>query len=147
MLLDHFRGFGNLLRFDPIVRVEFNRRFNPELRFAIGMLDMHMWPAFLTRKEVEPKPSNAQDRRTHPYRIADLRRRQDFDPRSSQREQVDSENTPLVQAGQAAFDTCELTVGDETWVESIRLSARLRRQTREVCQHTPPLPLLFDKHA
>ncbi|MGB2714154.1 MAG: hypothetical protein WBC51_08255 [Vicinamibacterales bacterium] len=48
MLLDQFRGFGNLLRFEPIVRVEFDSRFNPELRFASGMLDMHMWPAFLT---------------------------------------------------------------------------------------------------
>jgi len=71
VLLDQFPGFCNLLHFQPVVRVEFNSWFDPELCFAVGMLDMDMRSRLLTREEVEPEPSNAQDGRTHPYKIAD----------------------------------------------------------------------------
>lgn len=71
MLLDQVLGFCDLLGFEPVVRVEFNSRFDPELRFAVGMLDMHMRPPLLAGEEVESESSNPQDCRTHQYRIAD----------------------------------------------------------------------------
>jgi len=71
VLLDQLLGFGNLLRLQPVIRVEFNGRLDPEFCLAVRMLDMHMRPQLLTREKVEAKASNAQDRWTHRYRIAD----------------------------------------------------------------------------
>jgi hypothetical protein len=59
MLLNELFGLGELLRFQPVVRVEFDGRVNPELRFTVGVLDVHMRPPFLPREEVEAKASNA----------------------------------------------------------------------------------------
>jgi hypothetical protein len=50
--------------------VELDSRFNPELRFAIGMLDMHMWPAFLAKRSRTETLERARPS-DHPYRIAD----------------------------------------------------------------------------
>ena len=52
--------------------MQFDARFNPELGLALGMLHMHVRSGFLAREEVEPKPLDAQDRRTHSDRIAPM---------------------------------------------------------------------------
>ena len=49
----------------PEVCGQFDDRINPELCFAFGVLNMNVRAPLLAEKEVEPKPSNAQDRRTH----------------------------------------------------------------------------------
>jgi hypothetical protein len=69
MLLNQLLDFGNLFRLEPIIRVEFNDRFDPELRFTVSMLDMYMRPTFFSREEIKPEASNAKDCRTHTYRI------------------------------------------------------------------------------
>jgi hypothetical protein len=51
--------------------MKFNNRVDPELRLALGVLNMHVRPPLFTREEVEPETSDAQDRRTHLHRIAE----------------------------------------------------------------------------
>jgi len=46
MLLNQLLGFRNLFRLEPVIRVEFNGRFDPELCFTVSMLDMYMRPTF-----------------------------------------------------------------------------------------------------
>ena len=70
MLLDQFVSLSESLRLKAIVRMQFNRRLNPELGLALGVLDMHVRADLLAREEVEPKPPHAQDRRAHSDRIA-----------------------------------------------------------------------------
>jgi len=69
MLLNQLLGFSNLFRLQPVIRVEFNGRFDPELRFTVSMLDMYMRPTFFSREEIKAEASNAKDGRTHVYRI------------------------------------------------------------------------------
>ena len=57
MLLDQFLNFGKLLWLEAEVRRQLDRRINPELRFAVRMLNMNVRAPFLAGKEVEPKPS------------------------------------------------------------------------------------------
>ena len=70
MLLDQFLNFGNLLWLEAEVRCQLDDRIDPELRFAVRMLNMNVRPSFLAGKEIEPKPSDSQDRRTHGASIA-----------------------------------------------------------------------------
>jgi len=70
MLLYQLLRFGESLRLETIVRVEFHGWFDPELGLTIGVLHMYMRPRLLAREEVEPKPLQAQDRRAHSHRIA-----------------------------------------------------------------------------
>jgi hypothetical protein len=53
----------NLSWLEPVTRVEFNGRFNPEFGLALRMLDMHMRPQLFAREKVEAKASTAQNRR------------------------------------------------------------------------------------
>ena len=69
VLLNQILSFGNLLRLEAVVRVEFNSRFDPELRLPVSMLNMDMRPPFFSREEIKAEPSNAQDCRAHIYRI------------------------------------------------------------------------------
>jgi hypothetical protein len=73
VLLDQFLNFGNLLGLKAEVRCQLDRRINPELRFAVRMLNMNVRPPLLAGKELKPKPSDPQDRRTHGASIADDR--------------------------------------------------------------------------
>jgi hypothetical protein len=77
VLLNQLLGFGNLFRLEPVIRVEFNGRFDPELRFTVSMLDMHVRTRFFSREEVEAEASNAEDCRAHGYRIPESSRRSD----------------------------------------------------------------------
>jgi hypothetical protein len=70
VLLDQFLNFGNLLCLETKVRRQLDGRINPELRFAIRMLNMNVRPSFLAGKKVEPKPSDPQNCRTHAASIA-----------------------------------------------------------------------------
>jgi len=74
VLLDKFLCFREPLRLEAVVRMQFHSRLNPELGLALGVLDVHVRTSLLARKEVEPKPLNAQDRRTHSDRIAQTAR-------------------------------------------------------------------------
>jgi len=56
VLLDQFLNFGNLLWLEAEVRCQLDRRIDPELRFAVRMLNMNVRPPFLAGKEIEPKP-------------------------------------------------------------------------------------------
>jgi hypothetical protein len=69
MLLNKLLGFSNLFRLEPVIRVEFNGRFDPELRFTVSVLDMYMRPTFFSREEIKAEASNSKDCRTHVYRI------------------------------------------------------------------------------
>jgi len=71
VLLDQFLGFDDPLWLEAIIRIKLNPRFNPELRFTVGMLDMYVGTRLFSREEVKAEPSNSEDSRTHPYRIAD----------------------------------------------------------------------------
>src|SRR3972149_506372 len=55
---------------EAVARVQFHGRLDPELRLALGMLHVHVRAGLLARKEVEPKPLDAQDRWTHAASIA-----------------------------------------------------------------------------
>ena len=70
VLLDQFLNCRNLLWFEAEVRCQLDGRINPELRFAFRMLNMNVRPPFLARKEIEPKPFDPQDGRTHRASIA-----------------------------------------------------------------------------
>ena len=67
---NHF-GTNEFLRFceplglEPIVRVQFHGRLDPELGLALRVLDMHVGAGFLARKEVKPKPLLREYRSTH----------------------------------------------------------------------------------
>ena len=65
MLLYQLLRFGESLRLETIARVEFHCGFDPELGLTLGVLHMYVRPRLLAREEVEPKPLDAQDRRTH----------------------------------------------------------------------------------
>jgi hypothetical protein len=60
VLLNQILGFRKLLRLEAVVRVEFNSRFDPELRLPVSMLDMYVRPPFLSREEIKAETSNAQ---------------------------------------------------------------------------------------
>jgi hypothetical protein len=70
MLLDQLLSLRDLLGLEAIVGEQLQGRLNPELCFAICVLDVYVGSRFLARKEVEPKATNAEDRRTHAPRIA-----------------------------------------------------------------------------
>ena len=65
MLLDQFLNFHNLLRLEAEVHRQLDDWINPELCLAVSMLNMNVRSPFLTTKEVEPKPFDSEDRRTH----------------------------------------------------------------------------------
>lgn len=69
MLLNQLLGRRNLLWLEPVIRLEFNGRFEPELRFTVSVLDMHMRTRFFSREEVKTEASNAEDCRAHINRI------------------------------------------------------------------------------
>jgi hypothetical protein len=69
VLLNQLLGFCNLFWLEPVIRVEFNGRFDPELCFTVSVLDMHMRTGFFSREEVKAEASNAEDCRAHTYRI------------------------------------------------------------------------------
>ena len=54
VLLDQFLSVRDLLRLEAEVRRQFHGGIDPELRFAISMLNMNVRPPFLAREEVEP---------------------------------------------------------------------------------------------
>jgi hypothetical protein len=56
VLLDHFLNFRNLFWLEAEVRRQFDGGIEPELCFAVRMLNMNVRPPFLARKEIEPKP-------------------------------------------------------------------------------------------
>ena len=70
MLLDQFLSFGCLLWLEAEVPGQFDDWIDPELGFAVRMLNMNVRPSFLAGKEIESKPSDSQDRRTHGASIA-----------------------------------------------------------------------------
>jgi hypothetical protein len=65
VLLNQILGFGNVLRLEAVVAVQFNGWFDPELRLPVGMLDMDVRPPLFSRKEVKAEPSNTQYRGAH----------------------------------------------------------------------------------
>jgi hypothetical protein len=65
VLLDKTLSFGDLLWLEAEVRRQFNGWFDPELRFAVSMLNVDVRPPLLTREKIEPKPSDSQYGRTH----------------------------------------------------------------------------------
>ena len=69
VLLDQNLCLSDVLWLDVEVCGELDDRIDPELGFAFGVLNMNVRPPFLTREEVEPKPPNAKDRRTHSLSI------------------------------------------------------------------------------
>ena len=75
VLLDQSLNFRNLLWLEAEVRRELDGRIDPELRFAVRMLNMNVRPSFLAGKEIEPKSFDPQDRRAHEASIAQWRRR------------------------------------------------------------------------
>src|SRR4030095_4684697 len=56
---------GASLRLEAIGRMQFHSGFDPELCLTLCVLHMYVRPRFLSREEVEPKPLDTQDRRTH----------------------------------------------------------------------------------
>ena len=70
MLLDQNLCLSDVLWLEVEVCGELDDRIDPELGFAFGVLNMNVRPPFLTREEVEAKPPNAKDRRTHSLSIA-----------------------------------------------------------------------------
>src|SRR5262247_3289309 len=71
MLLDQGLDFRNLLWLQTEVAGQLHGRIDPELRFAIGMLNVNVSSSFLTGKEVKPISLDPQDRRTHRTSIAE----------------------------------------------------------------------------
>lgn len=49
----------------PVVLRQLQARFQPELRFTGGMLDMHVGSGFFAGEEVEPIAPHSKNRRTH----------------------------------------------------------------------------------
>ena len=74
VLLDQCLNFRNLLWLEAEVRRQLDGRIDPELRFAVSMLNVNVRPQFLAGKEIEPEPFDPQDRRTHKASIAQCRR-------------------------------------------------------------------------
>ena len=56
MLLDQCLNFCDLLWLEAEVRCQLDGGLEPELRFAVSMLNMNVRPSFLAGKEIEPKP-------------------------------------------------------------------------------------------
>ena len=52
MLLDQFLNFRNLLWLEAEVRRQLDGRIDPELRFAVSMLNMNVRSPFLAGKEI-----------------------------------------------------------------------------------------------
>jgi len=65
MLLNQFLGFGDLFRCETVVLDERHDGVDPELCLTICVLNVNMRPRLLARKEIKPKSSDPQDRRTH----------------------------------------------------------------------------------
>ena len=63
-------NFSNLPWLEAEVRCQLDGRLDPELRFALSMLNVNVRQPFLAGKEVEPKPFDAQNSRTHAASIA-----------------------------------------------------------------------------
>jgi hypothetical protein len=61
VLLNQPRGFSKSFRLKPVVRMKYNSRADPELRLALGVLDMDVRPSLFTREEVEPEAANARE--------------------------------------------------------------------------------------
>ena len=72
MLLNEFLSLRHLLGLEAMVGKQLHGRLYPEFGLAIGVLDVHMGSRFLSRKKVEAKTTNPEDRRTHATRIAQL---------------------------------------------------------------------------
>src|SRR5205823_4854422 len=53
-----------------VVLSELDLRLDPELRLAVGMLDMHVHSSLLAREEVEAVPTDTEDRRAHMNMLA-----------------------------------------------------------------------------
>ena len=70
VLLDQSLSFRNLFWLEAEVRRQLDGRIDPELRFAVRMLNMNVRPSFLAGKKIEPKSSDSQDGRTHGASIA-----------------------------------------------------------------------------
>src|SRR6266851_927263 len=56
VLLDQFLCLGDLLRFETEIRHQLHARVNPELCFAVGMLNMDVSPPFLSGKKKKRNP-------------------------------------------------------------------------------------------
>lgn len=70
MLLNQALSLGHLLRLEAEVRCQLHIRISPELRFAIGVLNVDVRPTLFTREEVEPEPPDSQNRWAHRASIA-----------------------------------------------------------------------------
>jgi hypothetical protein len=62
MLPDERVQFVQNVRFEPMIFCQRNRRFDPELGNAVGRLNVHMPPGFLTAVEKETVRSNSENR-------------------------------------------------------------------------------------
>ena len=58
---DQSLGRPNLAVVQAVILRQFNLRLKPELRFAVGVVHMHVKPRFLAREEKEPESTFAKD--------------------------------------------------------------------------------------
>src|SRR5450755_2188792 len=62
---DQVYGAAQVLFSQLVVPCQLNLRLDPELRLAVGRLNVDMHPLLLSRKEEEPERTVPKDRRTH----------------------------------------------------------------------------------
>ena len=71
MFLNYSGGFVEPSGVEPIVGGHVDGGLQPELRLSVGMIHVDMHPRLFTGKEVEAKPTDAKNGRTHVVRITE----------------------------------------------------------------------------
>jgi hypothetical protein len=66
---------GQLDSLQSLAQSQLDYWLQPELGLAVGRQHMHVHPRFLSGKEVKAVIPVSKNRRTHPYRVPDLKRR------------------------------------------------------------------------
>jgi hypothetical protein len=70
VLLDELLGLGQLLGLEAEVGRQFHAWLDPELRFAVRVLNMNVRAPLFSREKVESKPLDSKNGRTHRNSIA-----------------------------------------------------------------------------
>ncbi len=65
-------GRSNLAVIQAVILRQFNHRLKPELRLPVWMMHVHVEPGFLARKEEEPEPILAENRRAQEASVRQL---------------------------------------------------------------------------
>jgi hypothetical protein len=71
MLLNDLAGCVDACRSKPIISGQLDLWFQPELRFAAGVLHVYVRTDLFAREEVESVPTHPENRRAHRSRISD----------------------------------------------------------------------------